>query len=246
MSSADVRARSNDDDDEGADGNAFCAWRVLEAIDCSIAKADGTSEGTSRRTLKVRATTGTRDVAVVEGERWSSIATVDALIPGSEIAIRERSLGRASDRAVVVVGDGDVVALGGRVAELAEASSRERRAREAAREAADGASTSKISTNAPKFVEFDPSKPVEVRSRLTTAGASVAARRLAETNLEAPTRPATMSTRPSITSRCANTHDGPPRAVASKSSTEDPPPPVRAKPKLPPGRRAHASSSAPP
>ena len=200
---------------------------------------DGETERGRGRTLKLALVRGeseeTRETAtVVERERWTNVRDEDELAPGCEVFVARAVFERRRAGAVAMANDGEV-APAPADERASRARAREKRARAATLAAARGDAESEISAKAPKFIEFDALKPIEIRVKAPKAEVSAAARRLAETSLAAPKPPATASK--------ASTPGASASASASASSsteTTDAAAVVRKKPSLPPRRAPRA------
>ena len=234
------------DDDDGCDPDEddeqqlFGAWTVLARVDASRPASssdagDGETERGRGRTLKLALVRGeseeTRQTAtVVERERWKNVRDEDEVAPGAEVFVARAVFERRRAGAVAMANDGEV-APAPADARASRARAREKRARAATLAAARGDAESEISAKAPKFIEFDALKPIEIRVKAPKAEVSAAARRLAETSLAAPKPPATASK--------AST-PGASASASSSTETTDAAAVVRKKPSLPPRRAPRA------
>jgi len=227
-------AADEEEEEEGGGG----AWTVLARVDASRPVSssdagDGETERGRGRTLKLALVRGeseeTRETAtVVERERWTNVRDEDELAPGCEVFVARAVFERRRAGAVAMANDGEV-APAPADERASRARAREKRARAATLAAARGDAESEISAKAPKFIEFDALKPIEIRVKAPKAEVSAAARRLAETSLAAPKPPATASK--------AST---PGASASSSTETTDAAAVVRKKPSLPPRRATRA------
>ena len=224
------------------------AWTVTSAIDCGAPRRRERASRRERdeaRTLKLTLERDGVEVIALEGAPWRGVGDVEALEGMVEVLVSRAALEGRAREGVVVLRDEDVRAGEGGDG---RAAARARRAREASL-AGWEEGESETSANAPKFVAFDPTKPVERRARPAAAVAE-ATRRLAESTLvvgDESASPSSRATAPSAAPRAMTVAS----VDASKVSASDAPGDVaeaarvvRTKPKLPPGRRATATATA--
>ena len=234
--SAETMSPRAEDVDDGA-------WTVLERVDASrpASSSDAGDDATARgggRTLKLVLVRGeseaSRETAtVVERERWTNVRDEDDVAPECEVFVARAVFERCRAGSVAMANAGEVTPAPADE-RAARARAREKRARAATLAAARGDTESEISAKAPKFIEFDASKPIEIRVKAPKVEVSAAARRLAETSLAAP-KPTAMSSKTSTPTASATID-----ASSSSTETTDTAPVVRKKPSLPPRRAARA------